>query len=171
MVGVVNAAESRARSSKPERYAPANGVSGSPPCFGTNRFHAARSRHERLMQMPAGRKHVRKFRSAHERGVIAVAVAICFTADGTTPCHRPAHPFAGANINSTWLGPNSSSTDVSSRPSASTSRRRMSNDGLDAMETLLGEVLIAVMNGVPLDGGVPGWPPFFEREIGVNPAA
>src|SRR6476661_3529877 len=34
---------------------------------------AAGARHDRLMQMPAGRKHIRQFRPAHEGGVIAVA--------------------------------------------------------------------------------------------------
>jgi len=38
-------------------------------------------------------------------------------------------PFLGAKVNSHWLGPNSTSTERSGRPSAMTSRRMMSSAG------------------------------------------
>ena len=41
--------------------------------LGHERILAARARHDRLMQVPAGREHVRQFRPAHEGRVIAVA--------------------------------------------------------------------------------------------------
>ena len=98
--------------------------------FGHEGILAACARDDRLMQMPSGGEHIRQFRAAHEGRVITVPMADLL--HGAAEQHHGVgglKPHVGWNVNSHWLGPNSTSIDRSGRPSARMSRLTISSTG------------------------------------------
>ena len=106
---------------------------------------AGRARHDRLMQMPAGRKHVRQFRPAHEGRVIAVPPRDLFhggaeqhhVVGGRQPLGRRKGEFALARA----------VLDLD-RPERQAQRQHVAADDLQRrlhlVVALLGEILVAV---------------------------